>query len=471
MKQLLVCLLFLAPVCLAQEILQASSLGPVTMSELAKRSYPPPLPLEVEHEGRWRKPEHTPLPTSTAWNFEPAAATITAPPVATRFPSAGSASIGPGDAAGAVSQNYVVTATNIGIIVHSRTGAQLSAVPLNVFLSDVAGGDSGIYTDPRIAYDATVERWIVFGLRIPSNPIIAVSHTGDPRGQWTRYRIDGTKFANFVDFTRIALTRDTIVAVTYEADTGASYPLSFLKSDLYSLPSSVPFKVYLAGYNVAPVWGEESPIEYILSEGINDGLLIRRLDAPTSKSVSNPYSWGRAETPAPQLGTASRFIDTGFYDLEAAVMRGGIIYAVNTLSATNPTRTSLLWWKFDAETGARLGGGMIDDAAGGKYYAYPSLAVNRAGAVLIAFNTFSATQRPSIGYIYIDPSGAISTEGVLKTGESGTSARRWGDYSTTIVDPGDDSSFWTIQEATAENHWVAWWGKITIKGKTRAARH
>jgi hypothetical protein len=467
-----VCLLFV-PLCLAQQTIEATSLGTVTLSELAKQKYPEPLSREIDHESQRRRPER--LQTlAAAWDVQPTAPTIAVPPVSTRFSSIGSGTLFPGDAAGAVGKNHVVTATNAGIVVHSKSGAQVGSAPLNAFLA-IAAGDNGIYTDPRIVYDAGNDRWVVFGLRLPKYVILAVSNTGDPLGVWTRYIIDSSTFANSIDFSRLALTRDTIIAVTYEADTTSGYPLSVRKSDLYSLPSSLPIKKYLGGIFSVPVSGEESEYEYILGEdepfNNGKGLLLSRLDQlNVTKKVAGVFPWSRAETPAPQLGS-SRRLDTGFMDLEAAVIRKGIIYTVNTTAMSSPTRTSIIWRKFDAETATYLGGGLIDDPTGAKYYAYPSIAVNRAGGIVIGFNTFTATQYPSAGYVYIDPLGAISNEGTLKAGETSSNTSRWGDYSTAIIDPTDDAAFWTIQEATSANHWVAWWGKIAIKGKTRSTRH
>jgi len=313
----------------------------------------------------------------------------------------------------------------------------------------------------------------VFGLRYtnPMVPLIAVSQNGDPRGVWTRYRITSSQFLD-IDFSRLALTRDTIVAVTYAFD-GPSFVTSIKKSELYALPATLPVKIYTGPFNAVPVSGDESSIEYLLTDDGGTRIGIHRLDqlGTSPKLVQGAYPWGRAETRAPQLGTSLRRIDTGFLDIEAAVIRAGVLYTVNATALSSPTRTSILWWKIDPENGKYLGGGMIDDPTGNKYYAYPSIAVNRAGGIMIGFSTFTPAQYPSAGYVYIDPLGAISNEGVLKAGESVTTSNRWGDYSTTVVNPLDDATFWTIQEAAAENHWVAWWGKITIKAKARSARH
>ncbi len=45
----------------------------------------------------------------------------------------------------------------------------------------------------------------------------------------------------------------------------------------------------------------------------------------------------------------------------------------------------------------------------------------------------------------------------------GTGDNRWGDYSNTVVDPGNDLDLWTIQEyASINNNWSTWWGKIAL---------
>ena len=45
---------------------------------------------------------------------------------------------------------------------------------------------------------------------------------------------------------------------------------------------------------------------------------------------------------------------------------------------------------------------------------------------------------------------------------------RWGDFSATVVDPSDDTTFWTLQEyaqtsdpVSGESRWGTWWGKFS----------
>jgi len=355
------------------------------------------------------------------------------------------------------------------VIVHTRSGVASPPVALQAFLSDLFT-DNGIYTDPRIAYDSANDRWIVFGLRYPSYALLCVSQTGDPRGAWMRYRLTIDSHVGSVDFTRLALTRDTIVAMTY--DDLYSYAFSIRKSDLYALPATLPATLrQITSWDAVPVTGEESPVEYVLFDDSPD-ILVSRLDQLSlpAKRAKGATPWSRSDSPAPQLG-GIRPIDTGFFDIDNAVLRGGNIYVVHSVSMSGPRRTAVVWWKIQAETGARLGGGILDDPAGGKFYAYPSVAVNRSGAMMIGFATFSSTQYPSAGYVYVDANGAMSSEGALKSGTTPITSTRWGDYTATVVDPADETSFWSVQLAGVEGHWVTWWGRISTKVKTRAARH
>ena len=62
----------------------------------------------------------------------------------------------------------------------------------------------------------------------------------------------------------------------------------------------------------------------------------------------------------------------------------------------------------------------------------------------------------------------------IKAGEDsyvkdfGSGRVRWGDYSATVVDPADDTTFWTIQEYAetdvgpleSDDRWGTWWAKL-----------
>ena len=142
-------------------------------------------------------------------------------------------------------------------------------------------------------------------------------------------------------------------------------------------------------------------------------------------------------------------------------------------SANDGSRGFIVLWKI---VGNAAKGLVIGDAT--TTYGYPSIAVNRLGAVLVGFSTFNGSIYPSAGYRYIDPAGNVSEAGVVKNGEDWYSFGHWGDYSSTVVDPADDTSFWTLQSYATPpfgtNHatWGTWWSYVQVKGpRVRAVRH
>jgi hypothetical protein len=95
--------------------------------------------------------------------------------------------------------------------------------------------------------------------------------------------------------------------------------------------------------------------------------------------------------------------------------------------------------------------GLIDDPTGVVFYAFPSMAMNQRGDILIGHAQLSPHIHPSAGYHLIPvggtPSGAIFAAGQNTYLKRFSGDRnRWGDYSVTQPDPADPLCFWTIQE-------------------------
>src|SRR5260221_10076984 len=90
---------------------------------------------------------------------------------------------------------------------------------------------------------------------------------------------------------------------------------------------------------------------------------------------------------------------------------------------------------------------------------YPSIAVNANNDVLIGYSRFSASQYASANYSFrlsCNAANTLQSDAVLKAGEGpyykvGVTSQknRWGDYSSTVVDPANDLDMWTIQEYAA----------------------
>ncbi|HEX8169301.1 MAG TPA: hypothetical protein VF824_02040 [Thermoanaerobaculia bacterium] len=461
--------LTLVPYARAQQIVYAQQLPPVTLRGLPAAD-PNVRPREILQQPHW--PRLTPRTFSTATLPPLERATIAPPPVVLGFTSATTRNVSPADAAGAVGKSHIVTATNAGLTVHKRTGEILGSAGLGPFFQFNNAANAEVY-DPRIVYDRDADRWIVIALRNAESFLIAVSRSGDPMGTWNRYSLSFT-FSVEIDFTHLALTRDTVMFATNgESETVL---FSVRKSDLFAGPSSLPIsRFHYEEYDTLPVRADDSAAEYVVVAE-SDGIDVARIDGTNRHFISNPYPSDRFARIAPQLGTTSG-LETGAerYPIESAVLRNGVLYAVQTVGDWELDRSAILWWKVNPESGKLLASGVIASPDPTKYYAYPSVAVNGSGAMLIGFCTFSPSQYASAGYVFRDAAGRISSEGALRNGESTfTITTRWGDYTTTVIDPFDDNTFWTLQIFARGQQWSTVWGEVQAPitpVRRRSVRH
>jgi len=154
------------------------------------------------------------------------------------------------------------------------------------------------------------------------------------------------------------------------------------------------------------------------------------------------------------------------------------------LPASGPaTRCSVQWWELTAgginpnETvsgGTVIQRGLIDDPISGRFFAYPSIAVNRRFDVLVGYSRFGASQFPGANYAFRIDADIFSTlrdDTVLKSGQApffvdGGGINRWGNWSATTVDPNNDTDLWTVQQYAAapfsgSDRWGTWWGRVS----------
>jgi hypothetical protein len=131
------------------------------------------------------------------------------------------------------------------------------------------------------------------------------------------------------------------------------------------------------------------------------------------------------------------------------------LYAVHAIGFNN--RAAVRWYRLNAANFEVIESGTIADPQ--LNYFYPSIAANPAGVVVIGFSGCSSTTFASSFAVVGQTVGGVTTFGaplLLKSGVASyiSSPERWGDYSTTCVDPADPNRFWTIQEfASGPSTW------------------
>jgi hypothetical protein len=130
----------------------------------------------------------------------------------------------------------------------------------------------------------------------------------------------------------------------------------------------------------------------------------------------------------------------------------GVLYAVHSTELSN--RIAIQWYRIRAADSALLESGTI--AVTNLDLFFPSIAANTNGTVVIGCNGSSSNTFVSSFACVGQTVGGVTTFGspiLLCSGmtsyhgddEAISGQSRWGDYSSTSVDPSDPNHFWTIQ--------------------------
>lgn len=428
----------------------------------------------------------------------------------------------PPDTHGAAGPNHLMVTLNTQVRIQTRAGATLSTVSLASFWQAVGVID---VFDPKVLYDSYAGRWIFTAaaesFTARSSILMAVSQTSDPTGNWYLYRVDADRNnLDWIDYPSLGFNKDWIVV------TGNMFPIGFTAGIGFSGVNIWVFNktnLYTNGVGQFTVLRDASTIGFTMVPAITmdpnlstmhlievDNL-INNFNATSSRlrlsTITGPVGsevltlgtafstdtnvWASTELFfftggfAPQLNSQWR-VDNNDSRIQNVVYRNGSLWCAHTvfLPANLPSRSAVQWWELGTN-GTSIQFGRIDDPTGVNYYAFPSIAVNRNDDALIGFSRFSTNQYPSANYAFrscSDPPNTFRTDFLMKDGEGEYyktfvptnffffGENRWGDYSSTVVDPVNDLDMWTIQEYAAapnlldpigfQGRWGTWWGKV-----------
>jgi hypothetical protein len=414
----------------------------------------------------------------------------------------------PPDMGGAVGPNHVMTALNSQVRIQDKSGATISTVTLNGFFSPLVGTFNVF--DPKVLYDPFAGRWIITA---PANSnsatsslLIAVSSTNDPTAPWTGYAFDvDAANANWFDYPSIGFNHNWIVVTgnlfqvvapnTPDPFAGEQVYI-FDKAALYAGPSAptVLNRPTTEGGTMCPAITLDNSMdtEFLVSNwnGNSGGNGFLRIFTVTGTpaapvftatmlfpSVNQP--WGSAPNAtgadfAPQ-NTVTQLIQNNDSRAQDVVFQNGSVWVAQSafLPAAAPTHSAAQWWQIDPTTATVQQFGRVEDTTANNFFAFPSIAVNAYNDVLLGYSSFSATQFASCNYSFRLHTDAINTmqasvqfkAGLAKYFKtfSGTK-NRWGDYSTSCIDP-DNFSLWTIQEyadnpSGGSDRWGTEWNRL-----------
>lgn len=429
----------------------------------------------------------------------PAVSTLQSlPPVNSFAAVADNGTVIPPDAEGAIGPHHLMEALNSQVVIQDRSGNVLSAITNWTFWSSLGVTES---FEAHVLYDPYAQRWIfssAAGEKSSNGAVlIGVSQTSDPTAGWNIYRINLGSSVNWVDYPTLGFNKNWIVVqANIFTVAGNNFVNSMIwafdKADLYAGGRGKYTVLTPAnGFTQVPATTMDPNLStmYLLEQSSSGSAKLRidTITGPVGSEVltsgvaypTGPSAWQEFSPVinfAPQLGSSEN-IDTEDGRIQSCVYRNGSLWASHTvyLPATGtPTRTAAQWWQINMSASA-LGQvqqfGRIDDPTGANFYAFPTLAVNQYGDVMLGYTHFGTGIYPSGAYsmrLASDPPNTMESEVMLKAGEAsyfkdfGTGENRWGDFTATVVDPVDDTSMWTIQEyAGQSNMWGTWWGSIT----------
>ncbi len=435
----------------------------------------------------------------------------------------------PPDTDGAVGPSHVVTLVNRGYLVHDKTtGAPLAGlISLQAFwaaLGTAAGQPAADPFDPHLLYDQYSGRFVAISDSgsdgAPSWLLVGISKGSDPMLGWTLFAIDvdATSPNQFADFPGLGLDPMSVYITNNMFNNSGTFEgVKFWVVDKASLLAGGPITVsefirpqvnfgLRASWQPAHAFGPTT-VNYIINEGwfgqqpnpTAQWLRIQRFSYPGP--VLADLGFIRVADfefdtlgDAPQ-GGCSQTIDTGDKRLSNVVLRNGHLWTTHHVDdpvKDGVGKTEVAWYEIDPSlanangTNPAVQQGRVSDPV--RWYYYPSIAVNDSGSVALGFSGSDAATFAGgfyTGRRAIDPSGTMAPVGLLKGGLesyyqifSGT-VNRWGDYSTTSLDPSDGRTFWTIQEFAGQQvggtcptkdtgRWGTWWGTFRTGCSTNA---
>jgi len=334
--------------------------------------------------------------------------------------------------------------------------------------------------DPRVVYDSGSGRWfaaMVDEQNPESNYLFAVSRSADPTDGWTGFTIasDSTS-SSWADFPTLGVDADGVYMAASHfafggewAITGASVvvmPKTDLLAPTPSIANATLFELPWAQLARGPqlavnLDGGGLPMPIIATTGIAALAQFASIDGPvTSPSLSGIDGTGivnlpfaptapPAEQPGPSQNLDICCGDSRFNS--NFVLQNGALWGVRAVAVSG--RAALEWFQIDPDTNIILQSGFITDDEFDLYY--PSIAVNEFDQVVMGFNGSSESQFVSAYAVVGETVDGITSFGsplLLKEGVDSyeylfsDGRNRWGDYSTTVVDPSDPNVFWTFQE-------------------------
>lgn len=338
--------------------------------------------------------------------------------------------------------------------------------------------------DPIVKWDNKAQRWVLMQFAVPTNgpyaQCVAVSKTADATGAYARYQFN---YTTFPDYPKAGIWSDAYYVTfnmfsgnTFQGAKLCAYDRTQMLAGLAATQQCAQLSSSYGGVLPADVDGASNVAtgapNYLMNWTASQLNLWKfHVDFATaansvvSAPVAIPVSAFSAAcgggTCVPQAGTSNQLdslADRLMYRLAYRLFADGheslvVSQSVAVGSGTKrvPAKSGIRWYEVRSPNTTPVvyqQGTYSPDAA---FRWMGSGAQDKQGNIAFGYSASSSTTNPSIRYAtraVSDPLGILSNETVLINGggsQIGT-LHRWGDYSTMVVDPVDDCTFWFTSE-------------------------
>jgi subtilase family serine protease len=483
---------------------------------------PPQGEMVKEREPRWRRVSRHPsglLPDSVV-QTSPEIPTIPAPSRTVEGIGNVNAVLPP-DTTGDVGPNHFVQWVNLSFAVYSKGTATTPPALLygpaaaNTLWSGFGGPcETRNDGDPIVRYDHLADRWVMSQLAIPNNffgillfgpfyECIAVSATPDPLGAYYRYQYsfdklnDYPKLAVWPDGYYMSINQYTAISLQWagqgvvafdRAKMLAGQPASAIYYDLAStdmnlggmLPADLDGPAPPAASPAYFAEMDDDAWGYAPSDQLQLWQFHADWTTPSQSSFSRIAAFptapfdsdmcGNARNCLPQPGTTTtvdamsdrllyRLQYRNFGDHESLVVS-------HTVDVDGTDHAGLRWYEIrnpGASPSIYQQGTYAPDS---DHRWMGSVAMDSAGNMALGFSVTGPSTFPSIRYtgrLATDPPNLMTlgeTDLMVGTGSQTNTTGRWGDYSSMVVDPVDDCTFWYTQEYYAVTSDAGWQTRI-----------
>ncbi|HMT09241.1 MAG TPA: carboxypeptidase regulatory-like domain-containing protein [Pyrinomonadaceae bacterium] len=406
----------------------------------------------------------------------------------------------PPDMNGDVGPNHYVQTVNTLVRVYNKSGQPMTQpfklsslfAPLNTVCST---RDDGL---PIVLYDPLADRWLISqycNAFPPFRQLVAVSKTGDPTGQYHVYEF-AMPNVRIHDFVKFGVWPDGYYMSSEEfigADFSGHGMFAFDRQKMLAGDPTAGFIYFnrslpvvstvrkgnflpadLDGLRPPPANAPGLFITYLADEygDAFDGVRLFEFranfaDPPSSTFVERPESpWEVAEfdptsppdrTDIAQPAPGERLdSNSDRFSYRLAYRNYGasesLVVAKTVRVASDPYRAGIRVYELRRNNGGPFA--ITEQSTIGTNDAsrwIGSAAQDNQGNIAVGYNFASEQKRPSVlysGRLSSEPAGTFRTEGSLVegTGVQKAFGWRWGDYSSLVVDPVDDCTFWQTGE-------------------------